>query len=253
MEEKSDLVRKIKHAKELIAEGIKKYSKVGVACSFGKDSMVVVHLAREVEPNIPVFSVMTKYKPPETLKYLRRMNKEMGLGIKVYMVADDIPASLQGDDLNIQLLATDKFKNESAKNTKPIFEVDPNLCCDLLKVEPTRAAVSHLNAWLTGLRNTEGQTRKDYKEVENDRSGPGLVKINPILTFTELDVWRYLAINNIPVNPLYGEGYRSLGCAPCSKIVGDDEPERAGRWKDSSKCGGECGIHTRNLRNTSKD
>ena len=76
----------------------------------------------------------------------------------------------------------------------------------------------------------------------------GLVKINPILDFTELDVWRYLAINDIPAHPKYAEGYRSLGCEPCSHKEDDEtEPERAGRWMGTSKCGGECGIHTQQL------
>jgi phosphoadenosine phosphosulfate reductase len=84
-----------------------------------------------------------------------------------------------------------------------------------------------------------------YQEVE--RIGT-LTKINPILLWTELDVWRYLAINQIPMHPWYFEGYRSLGCAPCTSKVLDDEPERAGRWKGTSKCGGECGIHTAVLK-----
>ena len=85
----------------------------------------------------------------------------------------------------------------------------------------------------------------DYREVEVKG---GLIKINPILQFTELDIWRYLAMNSIKVNPLYKKGYRSLGCEPCSIIVSDNEPERAGRWQGTSKCGGECGIHTRILK-----
>lgn len=140
------------------------------------------------------------------------------------------------------------FYDVKEKTRKSLYEINPDKCCRLLKVEPTKEAVKNLDAWITGLRKTEGQTRKDYGEIEYDRSGPGLVKINPILEFTELDIWRYLAMNNIPVNPLYKEGYRSLGCEPCSIIVGDGELERAGRWRGTSKCGGECGIHTKNLK-----
>ena len=70
------------------------------------------------------------------------------------------------------------------------------------------------------------------------------MKINPILEWTEADVWRYIACNNIPVHEWYKRGYRSLGCEPCTSLIGDDEPERAGRWRGTSKEGGECGIHT---------
>jgi phosphoadenosine phosphosulfate reductase len=73
------------------------------------------------------------------------------------------------------------------------------------------------------------------------------MKLNPILLWHEREVWQYLAIHRVPVNSLYAEGYRSLGCAPCTRIAqGPDE--RAGRWLGTSKCGGECGIHTRPLR-----
>ena len=120
-----------------------------------------------------------------------------------------------------------------------IYHVDPDLCCNLLKVEPTREAVKDLDAWITGLRNTEGRTRKDYQEVE--RRGD-IMKINPILRWTEADVWRYMAIHNIPVHPWYVRGYRSLGCEPCTAMGGEEE--RDGRWMGTPKQGGECGIHT---------
>jgi len=113
----------------------------------------------------------------------------------------------------------------------------------MLKVNPTKAAVSNLDAWITGLRNTEGRTRVDYQEIENKG---GLIKINPILTFTEAEIWRYISTRGIEPHPWYRKDYRSIGCAPCSNPGG--ELERDGRWKDTSKCGGECGIHTQILK-----
>ncbi|MHA1221255.1 MAG: phosphoadenosine phosphosulfate reductase family protein, partial [Candidatus Heimdallarchaeota archaeon] len=124
-------------------------------------------------------------------------------------------------------------------------KTDPDECCRILKVEPTKEAVKNLDAWICGLRNTEGRTRKDYKEIENKG---GLFKINPILNWTELDIWRYIAINNIPVHPYYAKGYRSLGCEPCTILISDDALEREGRWVGTSKCCGECGIHTQALK-----
>ena len=98
---------------------------------------------------------------------------------------------------------------------------------------------------MTGLRCTEGRTRTDYHEVEE--RDEGLLKLNPILPWHEREVWQYLAVYGVPVNPLYAEGYRSLGCAPCTKIT-TGANERDGRWIGTSKCGGECGIHTRPLK-----
>ncbi len=238
---------KVEHAKELIAEAVRNYPRVAVACSFGKDSMVTVHLAREVAPDIKVFSVMTQYKPKETFDYLRLMNKKLNLNTTVYIVADSIPEALKDDSLEVILLPAAEFTRQAlrvkADTGKEMYEVDPNGCCQLLKVEPTRVAVSELDAWITGLRNTEGQTRVDYQEVEDKG---GLIKINPILTFTETDVWKYMATRGIESHPWYRKNYRSLGCAPCSNPGG--VLERDGRWQNTEKIGGECGIHTQRLK-----
>ncbi len=238
---------KIEHAKQLIIEAVRNYPRIAVACSFAKDSMVTVHLAREIEPDIPIFSVMTQYKPRETLDYLRLMNKKMNLGTTVYMVADSIPKVFRDDSLEVVLLPTEEFVQKASQvkteTGRVIYEVDPDECCRLLKVEPTKVAVSGLDAWITGLRNTEGRTREDYQEIEDKG---GLIKINPILTFTEAEIWRYIATRGIEPHPWYGKGYRSLGCAPCSGPGG--ELERDCRWQNTSKCGGECGIHTQRLK-----
>lgn len=210
---------KVQKAKDLIKEATEKYERVAVACSFGKDSMVVLHLALQVKSDIQVFSVMTPFKPDITQGYRIKITQEWNLNTQNFIQA-----------LNYEHMPQ-----------------DPDDCCNYYKVTPTKIAIAHFNldAWITGLRRTEGRTRTDYDYIET-RSG--LVKVNPILDFTELDVWRYLAINEIPVNPLYKEGYRSLGCEPCSSKEEDEaETEREGRWAGTSKCGGECGIHTQRL------
>ncbi len=239
---------KVAHARELIKEAIRNYPRIAVACSFGKDSMVTVHLAREVDPNIKIFSVMTKYKPAETFDYLRSMNEKWHLGTTVYMVADSLPLALQQDgSLEVKLLPAEEFDKKASQiateTGKAIYETDPDECCRLLKVDPTKVAVSDLDAWICGLRSTEGRTREDYQEIENKG---GLIKINPILTFTEAEIWRYMATRGIEPHPWYRKDYRSIGCAPCSNPGG--ELERDGRWQNTRKCGGECGIHTQQLK-----
>ena len=92
---------KIKHAKKLIEDAIRRYPRIAVACSFGKDSMVAVHLAREVDPDIKIFSVMTRYKPSENFDYLTLMNKKMQLDTQVYIVDDSIHAARPGDFMAI--------------------------------------------------------------------------------------------------------------------------------------------------------
>jgi len=190
-----------------------------VANSLGKDSVAVWHLAKRVSPTIRGFIVTTRFKPTATVAFMEETVRRFP-ELRVYRSDVEIPDGLPA--------------------------TDPDRCCHLLKVKPTRRALEEAGAacWVTGLRCTEGRTRTDFQEVEE--RDPGLLKLNPILVWQEREVWQYLAIHGVPVNPLYAEGYRSLGCAPCTRIAtGPDE--RAGRWLGTSKCGGECGIHTRPL------
>lgn len=213
--------QKVERALDLISDAYKECgSKMVVANSLGKDSVVVWHLAKRVSKDIPGFIVTTRYKPSETKAF---MNEEVA----------------RYPELKI-------FKND-VEIPDELYKTEPDRCCDLLKVLPTRKAIEEMDVacWVTGLRCTEGRTRTDFQEVEE--RDEGLIKLNPILIWYEREVWQYLALHKVPVNPLYLEGYRSLGCAPCSNISTDPD-ERAGRWIGTSKCGGECGIHTRPLK-----
>lgn len=213
--------QKVDRSLGLIREAWEEYGdSLTVANSLGKDSVAVWHLAKQVAPEIGGFIVTTRFKPTETVRFMRET------------VAVFPELAVYSSDESI---------------TDRLYETDPDACCDVLKVEPTRRAIDELgvDCWVTGLRCTEGRTRTDFQEIEErDR---GLIKLNPILIWHEREVWQYLALYGVPVNPLYVEGYRSLGCAPCTRIShGADE--RAGRWIGTSKCGGECGIHTRPLK-----
>ncbi|NQU76743.1 MAG: phosphoadenylyl-sulfate reductase [Planctomycetes bacterium] len=212
---------KVDRSLGLIEEAYAEYGEsLVVANSLGKDSVAVWHLAKRVSPGIRGFIVTTRFKPPQTKQFMREEVSRYP-ELEVYSNDEAIPASL--------------------------YETAPDRCCDILKVEPTRRAIEgmRVRCWVTGLRCTEGRTRVDFKEVE--RRDADLLKLNPILIWHEREVWQYLALNKVDVNPLYAEGYRSLGCAPCTKIT-TDANERAGRWIGTSKCGGECGIHTRPLK-----
>jgi len=219
--EKLNFKEKVDRSMRLIEEAYERYGqRMVVANSLGKDSMAVWDLAKQVVPKVRGFIVTTRYKPQATKEFMRKV-VERYPEIKVYANDAEIPDRL--------------------------YETDPDECCRILKVEPVRWAIDEMgvDCWVTGLRCTEGRTRTDYKEVEE--RDKGLIKLNPLLLWKEREVWQYLALYNVSVNPLYKEGYRSLGCAPCTRIT-HGEDERAGRWLNTSKCGGECGIHTRPLR-----
>ena len=205
-------LQKVRNAERLIAQAVQRYPRIALGCSFGKDSMVTLHLALSVRPTIPVFAILAESEFPETFAFAADVVARYGLNYAEY-----------------------------------IFRQDPEgKCCGRPKVEKTKEALRPYDAWISGVRKTEGITRADFEPVEDKG---GLVKINPILPFTELDVWRYLAVNQIPVNPMYARGYRSLGCRFCSFPETDEhETERAGRWKGTPDACGECGIHTQSLR-----
>ncbi len=217
-----NFAQKVKRSLELIEWANSEYGDgLVVANSLGKDSVAVWHLAKRVSPKIRGFIVTTRFKPAETKQFMAEEVARFP-ELKVFSNDEKIPDKL--------------------------YETDPDRCCEILKVEPTRQAIEQMEVkcWVTGLRCTEGRTRTGFKEVE--QRDVGLVKLNPILIWYEREVWQYLALNKVDVNPLYAQGYRSLGCAPCTKIsLGPDE--RAGRWIGTSKCGGECGIHTKPLLN----
>jgi phosphoadenosine phosphosulfate reductase len=213
--------QKVERSLSLIEEAHNRFGdRLVVANSLGKDSMAVWHLAKRVSPKIRGFIVTTRYKPKETIQFM------------IDLVA-------QHPELEV-------FKND-APQPEQLYRSDPDQCCYNLKVLPTRWAIEKMGVqcWVTGLRCTEGRTRTNFREVEE--LDPGLVKLNPILLWHEREVWQYLALHQVSVNPLYAQGYRSLGCAPCTRISTGPN-ERAGRWVGTSKCGGECGIHTRPLK-----
>jgi len=205
-------LQKVEQAGQLIRETIEKYPNIALGCSFGKDSMVTLHLVLSVKPNIPVFSILADTEFPETYEFIKMVVAVYGLRYAEHIFGQEVGEK----------------------------------CCGRPKVEKTKEALAGYDAWISGVRRTEGITRANFEPVEEKN---GLTKINPILDFTELDIWRYTALNHVPVNPKYQNGYRSLGCELCSFPEEDEsETERAGRWKGTADACGECGIHTQPLR-----
>ena len=218
--EKLNFAEKVERSLGLIERAYEEFGEgLVVANSLGKDSSAVWHLAKRISPDIRGFIITTRFKPAETKQF---MAEEVARcpELRVFSSDEEIPDRL--------------------------YATDPDKCCEILKVRPTRQAVKEMNVacWVTGLRCTEGRTRTDFTEIQE--LDKGLIKLNPILTWYEREVWQYLALHNVRVNPLYLKGYRSLGCSPCTKIA-QGAGERAGRWIGTSKCGGECGIHTKPL------
>jgi phosphoadenosine phosphosulfate reductase len=173
---------------------------------------VLVDLAVAVEPSIEVVFIDTGYHFPETLDTVELVRRKYGL--------------------NLRMLTVPPHDEE-------LWKVDPENCCSAIKVGQLDRALFGKDAWMSGLRRTESPTRVQAPIVARDLRG--LVKVNPIATWTDLDVAGYIKDHDVPVNPLVDQGYTSIGCWPCTVPTTDGEHPRAGRWAGSAKM--ECGLH----------
>jgi phosphoadenosine phosphosulfate reductase len=118
-------------------------------------------------------------------------------------------------------------------------------CCEMRKLEPLERALAGKRAWITGQRREQSATRAQLAEREFD-AAHGLEKFNPLAAWSEAEVWEYVHAHRVPYNPLYDQGYRSIGCAPCTRPVVAGEKARAGRWWWELVEHRECGIHLKN-------
>jgi phosphoadenosine phosphosulfate reductase len=118
-------------------------------------------------------------------------------------------------------------------------------CCHIRKVEPLSRALKGLNGWITGMRQEQSVTRTELRAIGRDEMNGGILKINPLINWSEEQVLSYSRENNLPVNRLLTRGYRSIGCAPCTRAVQPGEDARAGRWWWENPEHKECGLHRR--------
>jgi phosphoadenosine phosphosulfate reductase len=182
-----------------------------LAASF--QDCVLIDVAMTVAPDIEVVFLDTQYHFAETLWYVDQVRERYDFDLRV--VTPTIPR----DDL---------------------WQVDPDSCCEMRKVEPLARALEGHSAWLTGLRRDEAPTRANAPIVGWD-VGRGIAKVNPLATWTHDDVEQYVRDRGLPEHPLRRNGYQSIGCWPCTRPVHDGEDPRAGRWAGSGKL--ECGLH----------
>ena len=173
---------------------------------------VLVDLAVRVEPSVEVVFIDTGYHFPETLETAERVRHRYGLNLRVL--------------------------RPPAAQVEP-WVADPEACCSPLKVAQLELALEGKDAWMSGLRRAEATTRAEAPVVGRDRRG--LVKVNPLATWSDDDVARYVAEHDVPVNPLVHRGYRSIGCWPCTRPVEEGQDARSGRWPGLAKT--ECGLH----------
>jgi len=180
--------------------------------AFSGQDTVLVDIAAKVDSDIEFVFIDTGYHFAETLETVERARVRYELNLRVMRVPATNP---------------------------PLWEIDPVNCCSAAKVAQLDAALEGKLAWLSGLRRAEAPTRADVPIVGLDHRG--LVKINPLATWSDMDVSGYVADHDLLINPLVERGYPSIGCAPCTRPVDTGEDARAGRWPGTDKT--ECGLH----------
>lgn len=183
-----------------------------LALSASMTDAVLIDLATRVDPAIEVIFIDTGYHFPETLATVEEVRRHYGLNLKMMTVA---------------------------RQEEALWRADPENCCSAVKVGQLDRALAGKEAWMSGLRRIEAATRGQAPIVARDLRG--LVKVNPIATWSDEDVAAYIADNDVIVNPLTRQGYPSIGCMPCTTPVADGEDARAGRWRGKDKT--ECGLH----------
>jgi phosphoadenosine phosphosulfate reductase len=193
----------------------------GWAVASSMADSVVPSLAAAVRPGVDVLFLDTGYHFAETI------------GTRD-AVAATLPVTVR------TLTAKQTVAQQDASFGARLYERNPDQCCALRKVLPLRTALKDYVAWASGLRRDEAETRRNVKVVEWDEQR-SMVKLNPIAAWTQDDVDRYIADNNILVNPLLFDGYGSIGCWPCTRRLKPGEGPRAGRWSGTNKV--ECGLH----------
>jgi phosphoadenosine phosphosulfate reductase len=193
--------------------------RIAVVSSFGAESAVLLHLVAGIDRATPVLFIDTGRHFPETFDYRDRLVAQLGLtGVRSLGPSADEIASLDAD------------------HSRAMW--DPDGCCAFRKVAPLRRALADFDAWITGRKRFQASTRFDLPVFEADGTH---IKVNPLASWSAADISAYVAEHHLPPHPLVAQGYLSIGCAPCTTIVGPGEDVRAGRWRAFDKS--ECGIH----------
>ena len=215
-------------AQDVIRLALEKFGRgIAVSSSFGAEDMVLIDMLMKIDPKGRIFTLDTGRLPQETCNVIDATRQKYGAAIEVlFPQADAVQNMVAEHGMNLFY--------HSVENRK--------LCCGVRKMEPLRRALSGLDAWITGLRREQSVTRTAVHKVEWDQAN-SLVKVNPLVDWSNADVWAYIRTHNVPYNALHDRGFPSIGCGPCTRAVQPGEHERAGRWWWEHPETKECGLH----------
>ncbi len=224
------------HPADILQRALETFSPE-IAISFsGAEDVVLIDMAKRAGLPYRAFTLDTGRLHPETLEFIEKVRTHYGAPIEAFSPQ---PEAVQ------DLVRT--------KGLFSFYEDGHQECCAIRKVEPLRRALSDVRAYVTGQRRDQSPgTRAEIPVVQEDAgfstdpSRP-LIKFNPLANWTSAQVWQYIAKHEVPYNPLHDRGFKSIGCAPCTRATNPGEHERAGRWWWEEATKKECGLHAINV------
>jgi len=225
--------QKLAASRALLIASSALYPPITQASSLGAEDMVVTHLIADMRIPCSVFVLDTRMLHAETLALIGQLEARYSLEVDVYQPDPDIAAKFVAENGEGAM-----YKSLGLRKT----------CCDFRKMEPLARALDGKKAWVTGLRREQSNARAEVHDVEHQAIAVNgkpetRAKINPLADWTWGDVWHFIALENIPYNPLHDAFFPSIGCAPCTRAVTLGEDFRSGRWWWEQESAKECGLH----------
>jgi len=201
--------------------------RAAIGTSFQGAGLVLLDQSRKFGFDFPSFTIDTGLLFKETLELKQQLEARYGMEI---------------ESLHPEL----SVEQQTAEHGPELWKTNPDFCCIMRKVVPLQKKLGEIDVWITGLRRQQSDERTKTKILElykfdvlRDKK---ILKLNPLANWSREEVQAYLKEHEVPTNPLLERGFRSIGCVPCTRAVGNGEDERAGRWTGFDKS--ECGIHT---------
>jgi len=225
---------KIDHTISLLKQAQAEYApELVFASSFGAEDVLLIDLISKHASDIRIVTLDTGRLPQETYNVMDACREKYGINIQVYFPdAAEVEAMVAKSGLNLFYQSVELRKH----------------CCEIRKIHPLKRALSGAKAWITGVRREQASSRQSMLAVEDD-SHFGIKKFNPLIEWTEAEVWAFIRDNDVPYNALHDQHYPSIGCACCSRAITVGEDPRSGRWWWEQEDGvAECGLHASPLK-----
>jgi phosphoadenosine phosphosulfate reductase len=203
--------------------------RIALSSSLSVEDQMLTDMIANIAPATRIFTLDTGRLFPETYSLIERTRMKYPITLEIFFPdAAEVESMVRKNGINLFY--------ESAELRKK--------CCQVRKIQPLKRAFQGLEVWICGLRREQSVTRQDMQLIEWDASN-GLIKLNPLIDYTEAQVWEYIKKNQVPYNKLHDRGFPSIGCQPCTRAVEPGEDVRAGRWWWENPEQKECGLHKR--------